>query len=139
MTGIITFDYNKHCQLQFGSYVPSHESLAPTNTARTVGAICLGPDQASRVRISFSTYGQESVLLVDVGHLPAKSSTVSISWAKADNLELLTFYDRKGRLIGESETPGVSDSTDTTNPPDDGLGDFIPPTVAEDTDSRRTR
>jgi hypothetical protein len=52
MTGI-TFDYNKHCQLQFGSYVQNHEELA-TNTmaARTVGAICLGP-LLSRVSYKF--------------------------------------------------------------------------------------
>jgi hypothetical protein len=45
---------------------------------------------------------------------------------------------------GESKTPGVSDSTDTTNPPDDGLGDFIPPAVAlarldDGLDDRKTR
>jgi hypothetical protein len=44
MTGI-QFDYNKHCQLPFGSYVQAHQEPNPTNTqaARTVGAICLGP------------------------------------------------------------------------------------------------
>ena len=44
MTGI-QFDYNKHCKLQFGSYVQAHQEPSPTNNqaARTVGAICLGP------------------------------------------------------------------------------------------------
>jgi hypothetical protein len=44
MTGI-QFDYNKHCKLQFGSYVQAHQEPSPTNTqaAHTVGAICLGP------------------------------------------------------------------------------------------------
>jgi hypothetical protein len=39
MTGI-QFDCNKHCQLQFGSYVQAHQEPDPANTqaARTVGA-----------------------------------------------------------------------------------------------------
>jgi hypothetical protein len=46
--------------------------------------------------------------------------------------ELLTFYDRKGRLIGEIENPGVSESIDNMIPPDDGLGDLNTPTVNQD-------
>jgi hypothetical protein len=44
MTGI-QFDYQKHCRLQFGSYVQAHQEPSPTNTqeARTVEAIYLGP------------------------------------------------------------------------------------------------
>jgi hypothetical protein len=43
MTGI-QFDNNKHCKLQFGSYIQAHREPDPTNTqaAHTVGAICLG-------------------------------------------------------------------------------------------------
>jgi hypothetical protein len=41
--------------------------------------------------------------------------------------ELLTFYDRKGRVIGETEIPGV-----VNNQEDDGLGDLDPPTVNDD-------
>jgi hypothetical protein len=43
MTGI-QFDYQKHCKLQFGSYAQVHQEPSPTNTqtACTVGAICLG-------------------------------------------------------------------------------------------------
>jgi hypothetical protein len=49
---------------------------------------------------------------------------------KADGQpELLTFYDRKGRLIGESKTPGVLDTPENTVPDKDGLGDLTPPTV----------
>ncbi len=44
LTGI-QFDYKKHCQLPFGSYVQAHQEPSPSNTqaACTVGAICLGP------------------------------------------------------------------------------------------------
>ena len=39
------FDFKKHCQLPFGTYVQAHEEPLPSNTqqARMVGAICLGP------------------------------------------------------------------------------------------------
>jgi hypothetical protein len=41
----ITFDYNKHCRAQFGSYIQTHEEPEPSSMmqARTLGAICLGP------------------------------------------------------------------------------------------------
>ena len=44
MTGI-KLDYSKHFRLPFGSYVQVHDEPSPTNspTARTVGAITLGP------------------------------------------------------------------------------------------------
>ena len=44
MTGIKLY-YSKHCRLLFGSYVQVHDEPSPTNspTARTIGAITLGP------------------------------------------------------------------------------------------------
>ena len=44
MTGI-KLDYSKHCRFPFGSYAQVHDEPSPTNspTARTVGAITLGP------------------------------------------------------------------------------------------------
>ena len=45
--------------------------------------------------------------------------------------ELLTLYDRKGHLIGESQTPGVPDPTETASE-EDGINDLIPPTVNQD-------
>ena len=44
LTGI-KFDYLKHCQLQFGTYVQVHNEPNQTSSlaARTVGAISLGP------------------------------------------------------------------------------------------------
>ena len=52
--------------------------------------------------------------------------------AADDQPELLTFYDRKGRLIGETETPGVPDIVDTDIPDDeDGPKGLSPLTVNE--------
>jgi hypothetical protein len=51
---------------------------------------------------------------------------------KADRQsELLTFYDRKRCLIGNSQTPGVPDAPQVTNtiPEEDGIGDLNPPTA----------
>ena len=41
----INLDYNKYCCLPFGYYVQVHDEPSPTNlpTARTIGAITLGP------------------------------------------------------------------------------------------------
>ena len=51
---------------------------------------------------------------------------------KADHQpELLTFYDRKGRLIGESKTAGAPDPVETVSD-EDGTEDLNPPTVNED-------
>jgi hypothetical protein len=43
--------------------------------------------------------------------------------------ELLTFFDRKGHSIGNSETSGVPDTLETALPDDDGLDNLNPPTV----------
>ena len=42
---VIVLDYSKHCRFPFRSYVQVHDKPIPTNspTARTVGAITLGP------------------------------------------------------------------------------------------------
>ena len=48
---------------------------------------------------------------------------------KADNqMEMLTFHDRKGLLIGASETPGVPASSEET-PEEDYLEDLNPHTT----------
>ena len=49
---------------------------------------------------------------------------------KADTQpELLTFYDRRGRLIGDSVTPGVPDIPDPINPEPNGTEDLELPIV----------
>ena len=36
-------DFHKHCQLEFGSYVQTHEDHDNTMATRTIGAIALRP------------------------------------------------------------------------------------------------
>ena len=106
MTGI-QFDYQKHCQLQFGSYVQAHEEPDPTNTqaARTVGAICLGPTgnmQGSYKFLNLRT--GRRITRRKWTHLPMPQDVIDRvnELGRAEGQpELLTFFDRKGRLVGD--------------------------------------
>jgi hypothetical protein len=134
MTGI-QFDYQKHCRLQFGSYVQAHQEPSTTNTqaARTVGAICLGPTgniQGSYKFLNLRT--GKHITRRRWSQLPMPQEVIDRvdQLGRADGQpELLTFYDRKGRLIGESETPGVLDAPEATIPDHDDLGNLNPSTV----------
>jgi hypothetical protein len=131
----IQFDYQKHCRLQFGSYVQTHQEPSPTNTqaARTVGAVCLGP--TGNIQGSYKFLNLRTGKLITRRRwtqLPMPQEVIDCAGqlGKADGQpELLTFYDRKGRLIGESETLGVPDAPEATIPNDDNLGDLSPPAV----------
>ena len=137
ITGI-TFDYNKHCRASFGSYVQTHEEPATTSTmqARTLGAICLGPTGNSQGSYKFMNLRTgRRITRRKWTNLPMPQEVIDRvnELGKTDGLpELLTFYDRKGRLIGESNNPGVSELIDNITPPDDGIGDLNPPTVNQD-------
>jgi hypothetical protein len=89
--------------------------------ARTVGAIYLGPTgniQGSYKFLNLRTGKRIPRRRWTSLPMPQEVIDRVNELGKADKQpELLTFYDRKGRLIGESETPGVSDSIDTTIPP----------------------
>jgi hypothetical protein len=139
MTGI-QFDYLKHCKLQFGSYVQAHQEPGPTNTqaARTVVAICIGP--TSNIQGSYKFLNLRTGKRITRRRwtpLPMPQEVIDRvnQLGVADGQpELLTFYDRKGRLIGESETPGVPHTLHTTIPEDDGLGDLEASTVNDNYD-----
>jgi hypothetical protein len=131
MTGI-QFDYQKHCRLQFGSYVQEHQEPSPTNTqaAQTVGAICLGPTgniQGSYKFLNLRTGKRITRRRWTQLLMPQEVIDRVDQLGRADGQpELLTFYDR---FIGKSETPGVPDAPEATIPDDDDLGDINPPTV----------
>ena len=130
--GILTgvqFDYVKHCRLPFGSYVQAHEEPNPTNTqaARTVGAIGLGP--------TGNLQGSYRFLNLRTGQMLTRRSWTQLPMPqevinRVDALgssegqpELMTFFDRKGLLIGEIETPNEEDpqQVDGYEPEADGL------------------
>jgi Reverse transcriptase (RNA-dependent DNA polymerase) len=139
MTGI-QFDFKKHCQLQFGSYVQAHEEPSPTNTqaARTVGAICLGPTgnlQGSYKFLNLRT--GKRITRRSWTHLPMPQEVIDRvnELGKAQGQpELLSFFDRKGRMIGDvaelHPDPGVPDQDNPDEPemldppPNDDLQDL---------------
>jgi len=138
--GIVTgvqFDYNKHCKLAFGSYVQAHEEPNPTNsqTARTVGAICLGP--------TGNMQGSYKFLNLRTGMLLKRRNWTEIPMPqevidRVDSLgkkqgqpELLTFFDRRSLIIGETESPDEPPAN-TNDEFDDEADGLEPPTVNED-------
>jgi hypothetical protein len=137
MTGI-QFDNNKHCQLQFGSYAQAHQEPDPTNAqaARTVGAICLGPTgnmQGSYKFLNLRTGKRITRRRWTLLPMPQEVIERVNQLGTADGQpELFTFYDRKGRMIGETEIPGVPDTPQVNNQEDNGLGDLDPPTVNDE-------
>jgi len=132
MTGV-QFDYKKHCQLPFGTYVQGHQEPSPSNSqvSRTVGAICLGPKgnrQGSFKFLSLRTGKLISCRKWTPLPMPQEVIDRVNQLGKADNQpELLTFYDRKGRIIGDTEMPGVSSSLDNNN--NDDLPDVDAPEI----------
>jgi len=134
MTGI-QFNYKKHCQLQFGSYVQAHQEPSPTNTqaACTVGAICLGPTgniQASYYFLNLHTGERITQRRWTLLPMPQEVIEHVNQLGSAESQpQLLTFYDRRGQLIGDSVTPGVQDIPDLLHPEPDGLEDLNTPAV----------
>ena len=148
VTGV-ALDYEKHCKLDFGSYVQTHEETHIRNgtEARTCGVIALGPNMSSR-----SGYWFMSLLTGKRIHrrkwtsLPMPSEVVSrvVHLAQLENQpELLTFCDRHGdpmKLpddIVDIEPPIVSDEDDQITGVDNddqltGVDNDVPITGVDD-------
>ena len=99
MTGI-KLDYSKHCRLPFGSYVQVHDEPSPTNssTARTVGAITLGPTGNLQWGYKFlNLWTGKKITRQNWTHLPMPSKVIErinkIGLAQGKP-KLLTFQDR---------------------------------------------
>lgn len=121
MTGT-QFDYLKHCKWTFGSYGQAYNNPEPTNTmaTRAIGTICLGP--------TGNLQGSYKFLNLRTGSLVTRRSFTPLPMPKEviDHVnelgeakqqpELMTFYDRHGRAVGEIadyKITGVPDE-DTT-------------------------
>ena len=101
MTGIKLY-YSKHCRLPFGSYVQVHDKPSPTNspTARTVGAITLGPTGNLQGGYKFLNIRTgKKITRRNWTHLPMPSEVIEkmkkIGLAYGQP-KLLTFQDRQG-------------------------------------------
>jgi hypothetical protein len=114
-----TLNYKKDFCLPFGAYCQVHEDAAPRNSmiARTKAAISLGPTQ--------NLQGGHYFMALDTCRVITRYSWTQIplpqlvldkvdSWA-ANQSSLLTFCDRKGRTIGDSnQITGVYRAEQTT-------------------------
>ena len=110
-------DYKKHLCLQIGQYCQVHEEETPRNgqAARTKGAISLGPSgnlQGGFKFIALNTGKKISRRNWDVIPMPDLVIT-RINVLGSDQPELLTFKDRHGRLVGDTDTPGPNEDSDT--------------------------
>ena len=101
LTGI-KLDYSKHFRLPFGSYVKVHDKPSPTNspTARTVGAITLGPTGNLEGGYKFLNLRTgKNVTRRSWTHLPMPSEVIErvnkIGFAQGKP-KLLTFQDLHG-------------------------------------------
>ena len=101
MTGV-KLDYNRHCRLPFRSYVQVHKEPSATNspTARTIGAITLGPTgnlQGGYKFLNLRTV--KNITRRNWKHLPIPIEVIErvneIGTAQGQ-LTLLTFQDRHG-------------------------------------------
>ena len=116
LTGV-KLDYNCHCKLAFGAYAQVHGENLPKKSqqARTLGAICLGP--------SGNLQGGYKIMNLRTGKklthrrwtaLPMPQEVIDCvnKLGEADRQPyILTFYDRHGNLVGDSENPNA-DLTD---------------------------
>ena len=111
------FDYNCHCKLAFGAYAQVHEENFPTNSqqARTLGAICLGPSgnlQGGYKFMNLRTGKKLTRRRWTALPMPQEVIDRVNKLGEADGQpSLLTFYDRHGNPVGDSENPN-SDLTD---------------------------
>ena len=101
MTGI-KLDCSKHCRLPFRSYVQVHDEPSPKNspTARTVGAITLGPAGNLQGGYKFlNLWSGKKITRQNWTHWPMPSEVIErvnkIGFAQGQP-KLLTFQDRHG-------------------------------------------
>ena len=129
LTGI-PFDYNKHCKYVFGTYGQVHEEPTPSNTqvGCTVGAICLGPKGNLQGSYKFMNLRTgKKITRWKFTPLPMPQEVIDRvnELGKAEKQpQLLVFYDRHGRVIGDLtdlHTPiaGVDDDAENTGVDED--------------------
>ena len=98
----INLDYSKHFRLPFRSYIQVHDEPSPTNspTARTVGAITLGPTSNLQDGYKFLNLRTgKNITRRNWTHLPMpievieRVKTIGVAQGQP---KLLTFQDRHG-------------------------------------------
>lgn len=123
-------DYNKHCQLEFGEYVQTHEESDNTTRSRTVGAIATRPStggEGGYYFISLSTgrriHRRSYTRLpmpgevVDQMHRLARRANSTLTFTNSNNEDLDVLYADLDRDVDDlplaAEITGVVDDEDT--------------------------
>ena len=113
-------DYKKHLTLQFGEYCQVHEQDEPRNSQapRTKGAICLGPCGNKQGGFRFMSLNSgHRITRYAWDAIPMPDSDIArVNLLGKDQPEELTFYDRRGRPIGDVELPGVDPGEERDGP-----------------------
>ena len=116
-------DYKRRFSLQFGAYCQVHEEDTPrnSNVPRTKGAICIGPSGNQQGRFKFMALDTCAKITRRSWDLIPTPKTVidRVNLLGKDQPEQLSFYNRKGLLIGDVEIPGVDGQPETLD-----LGDL---------------
>ena len=118
----LQLDYNKHCQLEFGTYVQTHEEHDNSMTTRTTGALALRPTgnvQGGHYFLSLTSgrrinRNRWTTLpmpndVIDRIHALARRSGASLG---------ITFTDRDGNLLFTADDDYDSDDDETFHPDD---------------------
>ena len=106
-------DYKKHLRLQIGQYCQVHEEELPRNSqvARIKGALSLGSSghlQGGFKLMALNT--EKKITRRNLDAIPMLDLVIAcVNVLRIDQLELLTFTDRHGRLIGDVGVPGNLD------------------------------
>jgi hypothetical protein len=108
--------YKQYC-LPFGTYCQVHEEDSPRNSmaARTQGAISMGPSKNKQGGQVFFNLTTGKVVSRRSWHvIPMPSAVIArVNELATDQPQLLTFYDRIGREIGDADAEYSTPSDDT--------------------------
>ena len=127
-------DYNKHCQLEFGTYVQTHEESNNTMASRTTGAIAMRPtgnEQGGHYFFSLNTgrrlnRNRWTVLpmpneVIERVHHFANSVTRGLTFGNRDGNDDTDPYDSDGESYNtEDESDDGADDESVDYDDDDG-------------------
>jgi hypothetical protein len=109
-----TLDYKKHLSLQLGQYCQVHEEENPRNshTARTKGAISLGPIGNLQGGFKFmALISGKNFFHRSWNVIPMPDLVIDrVNALCRDQPQHIAFTDRHGCLIGDVEIPGGEDN-----------------------------
>jgi hypothetical protein len=115
-----TLDYKKHMSLQLRQYCQVHEEDNSRNSqiARTKGATSIGPSGNLQGRFKFVALNSgKKIVRRSWDVFPMPDLVIDqVNALDRDQTQQMTFTDRHGRLIGDTEIPGVDANEEDDEP-----------------------